>query len=504
MLYKPKEERLWDCWIVPHDGRYYLFYIRITPGAERWNGISLAVSDDLLHWREYGPVLEKRPDAAWLGTGMVQRIGDTFIMNYSEELVPGHQQIRFAQSKDLYHWERIEHPILRPDPRYYLDDPDDCCEELPRWDSLGIVDALADAPPPYTGFLTAHAADRELKAKAGVLGVMTSTDGLHWEALPPGTAPDLFPNYEVPEHLTFGGRHYVLFSTVTQHGWRYDDRAISRSGGTYYVVSEQLHGPYRLPPGDPMLVGSRDHANVVMAYVGRVIPFESGYLLYHFWGNDHIDGRVGLPKRLVEKEPWVLKLEYWEGCEAVKGELLSNGIDFDAFGVLRQPGRLPPVVWRPRDRHTLDFINQGSTGGIERELPQADSAGADPTDLRDGRVIACTLRVAEGAGAGLYIGERRFCLFLNFRHGRLEVGDLKNGWALPTVLQIAMHKPWELRCGEDYRLKLFARGECVELFINDEYALSYRLDEPLVLSKLGFYAEDASGAWSACSVWEMK
>ncbi|MDG0814593.1 glycoside hydrolase family protein [Cohnella rhizosphaerae] len=148
MLYKPREDRLWDCWIVPHNDRYHLFYIRITPGASRWNGISMAVSDDLLHWKEYGPILEKHPDAEWLGTGMVQRVGDTFIMNYSEELIRGHQQIRFARSKDLYHWERIEEVVLRPDPAYYLDDPEDCCEELPRWDSLGIVNALQDAPPP--------------------------------------------------------------------------------------------------------------------------------------------------------------------------------------------------------------------------------------------------------------------------------------------------------------------------------------------------------------------
>ncbi|WP_158543688.1 hypothetical protein [Cohnella sp. OV330] len=489
---------------MPHNDRYHLFYIRITPGASRWNGISMAVSDDLLHWKEHGPILEKHPDAEWLGTGMVQRVGDTFIMNYSEELVRGHQQIRFARSEDLYNWERIEEVVLRPDPAYYLDDPEDCCEELPRWDSLGIVNALQDAPPPYTGFLTAHAADRKLKAKAGVLGVMTSMDGIHWEALPPGTPADLFPNFEVPEHLSFNDRHYVMFSTVTQHGWRYDDRALARSGGTYYVVSDKLQGPYRLPPEDPMLIGSRDHANVVMAYVGRVIPFESGYLFYHFWGNDHIDGRVGLPKRIVEREPWVLKLEYWEGCEAVKGKLLGSGISFSAYRVLRQPGRLPTVVWHSPDDQTLTFGNQGSTGGIECALDHTPSPTADVTDWSDGRVVEYKVTVREGTGIGVFLGERRFCLFLNFKHNRLELGDVKNGWALPNVLEITANKPWTLAYNAEYDLKVFARNECVELFINNDYAISYRLDEPLTLSSLGFYSEDSSGVVSELKIWEMK
>ena len=503
MLFKPQKDRLWDCWIVPHNERYHLFYIRITPEAERWNGISMAVSSDLLHWEEYGPILEKHPDAAWLGTGMVQRIGTDFIMNYSEELVPGHQQIRFARSSDLYTWERLDDIVLRPDPRYYLDDPEDCVEELPRWDSLGIVQALQDATPPYTGFLTAHAASRKLKAKAGVLGVMTSMDGIHWEALPPGTPEDLFPNYEVPEHLSFGDRHYVMFSTVTQHGWRYDDRALARSGGTYYVVSENLQGPYRLPPEDPMLIGSRDHANVVMAYVGRVIPHESGYLFYHFWGNDHIDGRVGLPKRIVEREPWVLKLEYWDGCEAVKGKLASSGISFSSYRVLRQPGRLPSVIWQAQNDKTLSFDNQGSTGGIERELPHTSSPTASSLDWSDGRVIECTVKVKEGAGIGIFVGERRFCLYLNVRNNRLELGDVKNGWGVPNVLEIAAHKPWLLAYNTEFQLRLFVRNECIELFINDDYAISYRLDQPLTLSSLGFYSEDASGSISDLNIWEM-
>lgn len=66
MIYTPKKERLWDCWIVPYQGQFYMFYLSLTPeriGKGGWDGISLAISDDLVHWTEYGRVLSKREEA---------------------------------------------------------------------------------------------------------------------------------------------------------------------------------------------------------------------------------------------------------------------------------------------------------------------------------------------------------------------------------------------------------------------------------------------------------
>ena len=74
MIYAPKIERMWDSWIFPHQGKFYLYYISISPeqyGKGPWDGISLAISEDLIHWTEYGCVLKKRPEASWLGTGMI-------------------------------------------------------------------------------------------------------------------------------------------------------------------------------------------------------------------------------------------------------------------------------------------------------------------------------------------------------------------------------------------------------------------------------------------------
>ena len=62
MLYTPQTERLWDCWIYPHQGKYYMYYLSLSPeqyGKGGWDGISLAISEDLVHWFEYGRVMSK-------------------------------------------------------------------------------------------------------------------------------------------------------------------------------------------------------------------------------------------------------------------------------------------------------------------------------------------------------------------------------------------------------------------------------------------------------------
>ena|GEM_PF-1128678 len=526
MIYRPAHERLWDSWLVPHNGVYYLFYIRVSEHGTRWDGISLARSEDLLHWQEYGPVLEKHPDAVWLGTGMVQRIGKRFILNFSEERPAGTQYICFAESEDLLNWTRRDTICLQPDPAYYIADPQDSCEELPRWDSLGIVDALEDQGPPYIGFVTAHGLDRPNPAQCGVLGMLTSDDGLDWRALPPATEAGLYPNYEVPEHLTLNGRHYVIFSTVSLHGARYDARSLDYSGGTYYVVGDDLQGPYRTPPGDPLLLGIRNHRNVVMAYVGRVIRWQDEYLFYHIWGDHGSNGRIGIPKLLREAAPWELGLYYWEGCEALKGEPLHSeetaeqphdektAKSFHSEGTAEPPaslrivGKMPSVVWSGVSSSAPGTIRFSGLGGVDAIAWTGARAGVQSAetvnDLRNGRIIEYSLTVESGTGAGLWFGEQRWCLFVNVRAQRLELGTLREGWMASQVLDIDTWREWELGYSKALAIRLFVRNECIEAFVDDKHALCYRIEEDVIPSGNGLFAEDAVGSFENIRTWQMQ
>ena len=96
---------MWDTWLYYHEGVHYLYYLH-GRAADEWDGISVATSEDGVHFQEFGPIVSKRDDAQWLGTGSVWRAGEKFILNFSESR-DGVQAVFFAQSDDLLHWERL-------------------------------------------------------------------------------------------------------------------------------------------------------------------------------------------------------------------------------------------------------------------------------------------------------------------------------------------------------------------------------------------------------------
>ena len=70
MFYQPRSRatgRMWDTWLYFRQGTYYLYYLANC--GKSWDNISLATSNDGVHWLEHGVVLRKRPDAVWMGTG---------------------------------------------------------------------------------------------------------------------------------------------------------------------------------------------------------------------------------------------------------------------------------------------------------------------------------------------------------------------------------------------------------------------------------------------------
>ena len=113
MIFKPEiAARLWDTWLYYHDGRHYLFYLHRMHADGPYDGMSVATSDDGVHFADRGPIIHKAKDANWLGTGMVWRAGDRFMLNFSEER-GGVQEIFFAESDDLLQWRRLPASVLR-------------------------------------------------------------------------------------------------------------------------------------------------------------------------------------------------------------------------------------------------------------------------------------------------------------------------------------------------------------------------------------------------------
>jgi hypothetical protein len=509
VIFAPKNEKLWDTWVIERGGIFYLFYIRIsgrvTSGprpslGEGWDGISLATSTDLIHWDEIGPVLEKHPDAAWLGTGMIHRLAAGYIMNFSEERPRGVQVISFATSDDLQTWKRLPASFdLYADGDNYQAFQHESADPLPRWDSLGVV-APRDGENAWTAFVCANTR-KSLPGQCGTLGLLTSDDGLHWTCMEPATEPGLFPSYEVPEHVSFGDRHYVLFSTNSTAGTRFDDNAWAAHSGTYYVVADQLRGPYRRPTGDALLQGHRGRGPMLGTYVGRPLVHPSGELLfYHQWTADYPNGSWGPPKLLVETEPWVLGLRYWAGCDALKGRQLRRPEEDITLG------RFPPVGHLPVVDHCAEgsVVRIGDLGGAGAS--QVDVFHRDADERVVGRVVEATITGLSGRAVGLWVGyrddDRCLAVSIDFEHGLVEIGHIAPhpGGSSMTFERLELARR-PLRSTVDVRLMF--RGHFLEFYIDDALVCSFSSLLALDPARLGVYSELAVGRLENVTVWEM-
>ena len=505
MIFTPENYKLWDCWILRHEGKYYLFHLALKKerlGKGGWDGINLALSDDLIHWEEYGRVLDKSPDAEWIGTGTVQKIGDRFIMNFSEEKPAGRQRVYFAESRDLLHWERLPE-VCRPDGVYYMDGAERIANCIPRWDSIGVVDAMEDNGPPYYGFVTSNTLQYELPNKSGSLGLVTSEDGLNWKCLP-NAFPDTsaFPQFEVPEHFEINGRHYVTFCTSSYLGFRFDDLSEDMSGGTFYVVSDSLTGPYRKPEADCMLQGTRNNEKVSIVTVGRPLIIDGKIYYYHIWGDNGPDGWVGTVKLLDEEKPYKLRLLYNPVNDKMKGRLLADGGILRSLAQVNRIGGTPSVGLVAGGG--LKFVGTGPAGAFDAQSLNG-SVGGKISDLSDGRILSFSLTLNGGEGAGAYFKTkdgRRIGFMLNKKRGRLEFGEIKNGWAGNSVFIGDLYQ--KCAAAETSNVLLFVRREFFEVYVNGSYVSSWRSGADIDPNAFGMYFEDSDGEMSDLKIYQMK
>lgn len=513
MLFHPQSDLLWDTWLIEHEELFYLFYIRLPRSADPrhppgtmgagWDAINLATSRDLLHWTERGTVLVKDPEAAWLGTGMIHRSGGRFIMNFSEERPVGQQVICFAASDDLLHWQRLprDHD-LRADGLLYQSDAARSADPLPRWDSIGVIPPAGPGDP-YTGVLAADTQHPPLAGQCAVLGLLTSPDGVRWRPRPPATAPGLFPSYEVPEHVEISGRHYVLFSTNTTAGARFVPGDPLAQGGTYYVVADALCGPYVRPPVHPLLHGHRIAGREFTTYVGRPFTTSQGELLfYHHWAADPPDGWWGPPKRLVERRPHVLGLDYWPGCEALKVAASEAGLTADAMRPLPSSGRLPVVTWTVSDGNLMS----GNAGGAHAAQWFEDASEPGDAPEPSGRIVETGLQIQRGRGLGLWVRYRAsasmFVVSLNVETQQLEFGTMtwmRDGSSLN--LQVEELVDYPLTAGVTYRVRLLIRHAFAEIYVDDQLVRSFVCREELEPSVLGFFSDLADGTFQDPRRW---
>ena len=367
MFYRVAQEsgRMWDTWMFFHKETYYFFDLCNIGGPGNW--IVLSTSTDGVHWREHGKVIEKLPDAVWLGTGHTwmspnfERDGK-FFMNFSEwrDKPEGSQQtIFFAESTDLLNWTRLD-VEFKPDPRWYEINK----AGASRWDCIYAIPRDGGG---FYGYWTANPIGR-----VG-FGFGESDDGVHWRSL---ESPQVewgalkWGGCEAGAVEKANGRYYLILGGMPEG-----------DSGMFTFVADRPQGPFRAAKRNHRLLTSRGHMNT---YFARFTNLPGELMVIHHSIQRDGDVRLGLLKRAVVDEEGTMRLAWWEGNEALKGRRLAeldaiNGRGVVIEGRLRIPSNGPAIVISTKEGDTaISALENGVLEIGENKINREMEFGREP------------------------------------------------------------------------------------------------------------------------------
>ncbi len=501
MLYRPSEGRFKDGFILWHEGRFYLFSMFTLGDEAGFRNVWLATSSDGVHWEHVGPVIKDAPFNIWAMS--VHRVGDRFIMNHGSFTRPGVQNvIRFWESPDLVHWTfRGMEADLSPDPRWYHPDS--------RLDCMSVVPVDEDGQRRYYGYAT------------GPGGFLVSEDGLRWEGLPqpqvdwdtvppPPTPPDE-GGFEVGGCQAIDGRYYLVGGWFNYMG--------ATGYGVYTLMADHPRGPFRADAAAYRLCGN---SHRWVALWARFCPTLDETLVngYMYSGYTYETGETWLPplKRAVVDGGGHLRLAYWNGNEALKGESLPVDLGTCQCVYPRAAGSNDLCVGTAE---RVQLQAQPERNSILRiDVPTTIAVLDQPLDFQQGVVVEGTLQATcrdrrlVAPSVGLYLeeksGEGTALLLHSF--GRTEIGrlTLSDRPELQVEDEIGPHcaAPAGLTPHVNHAFRLLARRNMFELYLDDQLVQTFNTTHVpggigLTPVRLGFIAQNGEAIVESLKVWSM-
>lgn len=434
-----------------HNGVYHLFYLRDwrdPKGYGEGTPWYQVTTTDFVHFEERGEMLARGTREAqdlYVFTGCVMEaqpaqagagrfhIFYTGHNPYLRAAGQPEQAVMHAVSDDLLTWRKIpEHTFTAPADRY---EPHDWRDPFVFWN---------DEAGEYWMLLAArqkHGPSR----RRGCTALCASTDLVHWQVREPFYAPGLYYTHECPDLFRLGDWWYLLFSEFSEHSV------------TRYRMSRSIHGPWITPPVDRF--DSRVH------YAAKTAS--DGNHRYLFGWNATREGDK-------DEGSW-----QWGGCLVVHqivqqpdgalGACLPESVKTRFTG----PAPLIPIAgvgeWLPEGEGGRLRAPGGFASFAAGELPQPDRAvllEAVLTFTPDTRAAGLLLRGSPDYESGYYIR-------LEPQRQRLVI-DL---WPRPgdRPFQVESERPLRLAAGEKVKLEVALEGSVLEVYVNGEVALSWRL-----------------------------
>ncbi|MEZ2390677.1 GH32 C-terminal domain-containing protein [bacterium RCC_150] len=469
-----------------HGGKYHLFHLSV-PGDSLGQQYPYrctteqrhAISEDLVTWREAptalvpGEAYDK--DGCWTGS-IVEKDG-TYYLFYTGHTAGAEnpQTICLATGTDGETFEKSpNNPLLRPDPKLYesIDFRDPYIfwneEEQTYW--MLIAARLATGPV----------------GLRGVVALSTSEDLLSWTAPEPFYSPYSTFCPECPEMFKLGEWWYLVYSHF------------SESMRTTYRISRSPRGPWRTPPR-PGLDGRR-------FYAAKSMPTDDPNRRL-MWGS--IYERVGLS----DDSDWT-----YAGDFGIARELRSNSDGSLSVSIpaeiVNAFGQASPLDVQPK-MGSWDVVGDSAkTDSVATysyavaELPEIDGAAlltASVTPGDDGGEFGLLVRASDDLAS-------THALVFDPQGQRVTFSlipqSLDPFWESLTSRKVPapqidgphlVERPLAIAKGKTHNVQVILDGSLVEVFVDGEVALSYRIyDEGA--RNIGFFAQDNSVTFSNIGV----
>lgn len=520
---KNPDRKAWENYTIYDHGTFYAFFGTGTKSATNPGGgaigLDIAASKDGVHWRFIERDRVPIP-GAHAGFG-ITRIGDAYM--YYPTCTNAEKGVHFKvyRSTDLHHWEHLGDDYdVTPDRQYYRE----------RWDEVCILQERENDRDVYLGYISSEVRD---DVGAPSVGMVRSYDGLNWEVLPPpviawGETPAQHMEVNFCERI--GGRYYLSIS-----GRLYMD---SYGYALYTFVGDSPYGPF-----EPDLVKFRltGTSRYDTTWLGHTIKTPEG-LLVALWLSYQEEAReipsdnfaIGPLKRLACEEGH-LRLRYWDRNERAKGAEIA--VAPDAL-VWAHPA---PEVRTPRDALTLENGALKLSASRDGSIAMIDHA----FDSKIGFVIEGYLTTWENRGriathqhaaaAGLYLESRpgRGCAIIADTLGVTRTGEVAYADHRITDVDIYAHAGHGLvvgrsgplqgtlrfasedtvgpfghaaycgiRQGQRHYVRLIARGDFFEFYVDDYYVQTYRMPVPFS-GRVGLMAFDGVSVFEELRAWHL-
>lgn len=473
MVFKPEKGAIWDPSVLWHDGKFYAFMMYNKDGND---GLCLlATSPDGVHWEDQGPVIDDRarPDGATFFKCFVGRCGDKFIMDHGVFKGGTQDTMRFYQSNDLRHWQYLA--TTHPDERWYSRE---------RWDHMYILPKEEGKPEAgYWGYIVAVS-----KAPNQLPAMMESRNGTRWEALPPAktewgtTTPINYLEYGGCERI--GGKYYLI-------GGDYRGYMGNKGYAVWTLVSDSPRGPFRPDTEAFRLCGnSQENLTWLPAWVrGKDELLISNYSSAR--PGDRAPWLLPLRKPIVDKDGH-LRLGWWKGNEAIKGEPLAIKARSLSLRGEGKPGGYDVAYLDGRFDFDQGVVLEGKIRA--RATASAAQGAARPTA---GLVIETTPGQAAAVEMGIGRPEGR-----QTHIGRLTTGANKEPrFASEDVTGKGCATVTGLDDDKEHTFRLLCRRELFELYVDELLVQTYVCGPGA--GRVGFLACNAAAEVTDLRAWTM-